>query len=256
MSLPPTAPEPSAPQTLATAVLPRRVRKVLEHLLSTVSDELERHLTAMLAEFEQQLFRLADHARNPGAESVHLQTLRTLRLTRADLVPRFMAGLEASLARIARAPTPLPGQPAATTTSSLQLQAQHLSLLDDRELDEETVLQDIAVRQESRAGLTLHLLGQRLGVLAGAPAFDADRIPLGPRALCTIMRDAAQALQLSVEARLLMYRIFDRRVMSQYAPMVEMLNLALAADGILPSLTYVPLRLRPAPGAGRRRRGA
>src|SRR5689334_1236016 len=227
MSSPPTAPEPTAPQTLATAVLPRRVRKVLEHLLSTVSDELERHLTTMLAEFEQQLFRLADHARNPGAESVHLQTLRTLRLTRADLVPRFMAGLEANLARMGRGAQASTGSSAAATPSApLQLQAQHLSLLDDRELDEETVLQDIATRQESRASLTLHLLGQRFGVLAGAPAFDPDRLPLGPKALCGIMREAAQSLQLALDARLLLYRIFDRRVMAQYAPMVEMLNLS------------------------------
>ena len=251
MSLPPIAPEPTTPQTLAAAVLPRRVRTVLEHLLSTVSDELERHLTTMLAEFEQQLFRLADHARNPAAESEHLQTLRTLRLTRADLIPRFVAGLEASVARIGRGPASAPGEAPATapTGASLQMLGQHLSLLDDRELDEETLLRDIAVRQESRASLTIHLLGQRFGVLAGAPAFDADRMPLSPKALCSIMRDAAQALQLGLDARLLLYRIFDRRVMGQYAPIVEMLNLSLAADGILPSLTYVPLRIRPAPGA-------
>ena len=246
MSLPPTAPESTLPQTLATAVLPRRVRRVLEHLLATASDELERHLTAMLAEFEQQLFRLADHARNPGSESVHLQTLRTLRLTRADLAPHFVAGLEASLARLGRQPA---HAAASSNGPAAPLQAQHLSLLDDRELEEDALLRDIAVRQESRASLTLHLLGQRFGVLAGAPAFDAERLPLGPKALCTIMRDAAHALQLSLDARLLLYRIFDRKVMSQYAPMVEMLNLSLAADGILPSLSYVPLRIRPAPNA-------
>src|SRR6476660_9494212 len=101
MSSQPPAPD-TLPQTLATATLPRRVRRVLEHLLNAASDELERHLTDMLSEYEQQLFRLADHARNPGTESVHLQTLRTLRLTRADLVPRFMAGLEPNLARMGR----------------------------------------------------------------------------------------------------------------------------------------------------------
>ena len=177
MSLPPTALEPTPPQTLATAVLPRRVRRVLEHLLATASDELERHLTAMLAEFEQQLFRLADHARNPGSESVHLQTLRTLRLTRADLAPHFVAGLEASLARLGR-------QPAHSTAGgngpAAPLQAQHLSLLDDRELEEDALLRDIAVRQESRASLTLHLLGQRFCVLAGAPALVTEGLPLGP----------------------------------------------------------------------------
>ena len=76
----------------------------------------------MLGEFEQQLFRLADHARNPGIEAGYLQTLRTLRLNRADLVPRFMIGLEASLAGAGPVdpadparPAPL-GQPARSAT--------------------------------------------------------------------------------------------------------------------------------------------
>lgn len=242
MSAPPPAIEASAAQTLAAATLPRRVRRVLEHLLNTASDEFERHLTAMLSEFEQQLFRLADHARNPGVESTHLQTLRTLRLNRSDLVPRFMVGLEASLASLGRGVahagrTPEAGAAAATF--------HQLRLVEETELDEDTVLRDIAVRQESRASLTLHLLGQRFGVLAGAPAYDAERIPFGPQSLCRILREAAQSLQVSLEARLLLYRIFERRVMVNYPQLLEMLNVSVAAEGILPSLTYVPLRVRP-----------
>ena len=82
------------PSTLATANLPRRVRRVLDHLLSLVSDEMARHLGNMLNDFEQQLFRLADHARNPGLQAGYMETLRTMRLNRADLVPRFMLSLE------------------------------------------------------------------------------------------------------------------------------------------------------------------
>ncbi|MFC7301316.1 DUF1631 domain-containing protein [Cognatiluteimonas weifangensis] len=244
MSTPPPATDPSAPQTLATATLPRRVRRVLEHLLNTASDELERHLTAMLAEFEQQLFRLADHARNPGVESTHLQTLRTLRLNRSDLVPRFMVGLEASLAALGRGPAQVAGTAGADTAAGT---FHHLRLVDDAELDEDAVLRDIAVRQESRASLTLHLLSQRFGVLAGTPAFDAERIPLGPQSLCRILREAAQSLQVTLEARLLLYRIFERRVMAHYPQMLDMLNASVAAEGILPSLTYVPIRVRPSP---------
>jgi hypothetical protein len=242
MSAPPPAAESSAPQTLATATLPRRVRRVLEHLLNTASDELERHLTTMLSEFEQQLFRLADHARNPGVESTHLQTLRTLRLNRSDLVPHYMVGLEASLASLGRGATHASATPEAGAVPGA---FHHLRLVEEAELDEDTVLRDIAVRQESRASLTLHLLGQRFGVLAGAPAFDAERIPLGPQSLCRILRDAAQSLQISLEARLLLYRIFERRVMVNYPQVLEMLNVSVAAEGILPSLTYVPIRVRP-----------
>jgi hypothetical protein len=66
MSVLPPAHDSSAPHTLATAVLPRRARRVLEHVLNTASDELERELTTMLNDFEQQKFRLADHARTPA----------------------------------------------------------------------------------------------------------------------------------------------------------------------------------------------
>lgn len=244
MSVPPTVAEQPGPQTLATATLPRRVRRVLEHLLNAASDELERHLSGMLSDFEQQLFRLADHARNPDVEPTHLQTLRTLRLNRADLLPRFMAGLEASIASLGRTPGAGAGA-VASDTRALAPDFHDLSLVDDAHLDEDAVLREIATRQESRASLPLHLFGQRLGVLAGAPAFDAQHIPLGPQSLCRILHGATQSLLVSVEARLLLYRIFERKVMSQYPQFLEMLNVSLVADGILPSLTYVPIRLRP-----------
>jgi hypothetical protein len=51
MSVLPPALDSSLPRTLATAILPRRARRVLEHVLNTASDELERELTAMLNDF-------------------------------------------------------------------------------------------------------------------------------------------------------------------------------------------------------------
>src|SRR5690606_19592300 len=96
----PQQPESTAPRSLATAGLPRRVRKVLEQALAMVSEDLDGNLGLMLGEFEQELFRLADQARNPGMESGYMQTLRSFRLSRSDLVPHFMLELEASLASI------------------------------------------------------------------------------------------------------------------------------------------------------------
>jgi len=232
------------PRTLASAGLPRRVRKTMEHALSLVSIELDNSLGAMLREFEQELFRLADLARNPGAESGYMQTLRTLRMNRADLIPRFMQEVEAGLAAIR--------SPRATTTATPDTEGErvhfhNLALVDDTGMDEDAVLREVATRQESRAALPLHLLGQRFGVLAGTPAFDAERIPLGPRAMCRAMRDASQTLQVAYEARLLLYRIFDRQVMANYALILEKLDEAMDADGVLPGLTFVPVRLRPTP---------
>ena len=244
------------PATLASANLPRRVRRVLEHLLSLVSDEMARHLGQMLNELEQQLFRLADHARNPGIQSGHMETLRSVRLNRADLVPRYLMGLEAALAGIRDSRTPL----ATHHTGAHQVPFRNLSLVDDESMDEEAVLRDMALRYESRASLPLHLLGQRFGVLAGSPAFDAERLPIGPQALGRILREAGQSLQIGLEARLLLFRTFDRVVMSHYPHLAETMNALLEREGILPSLAYVPIRVRPVlqnPGpAEERQRGA
>lgn len=227
--------------TLAGARLPRRVRGILESLLRLASGELETRLERMLAEFEQQLFRLADHARNPAIESGHLQTLRSMRLNRSDLIPRYMLGVEASLARLGRdaPPTPEAAQAPAAMPSF-----HGLSLVEMDDMDDELILRDIAQRGEAAATLPLHLLGQRFGVLAAAPAFDAERIPLGPRTLCRIMESASESLQLPQDSQHLLLRTFERKVMGDYADFVEQLNAALATDNVLPSLTYVPLRPR------------
>lgn len=224
--------------TLASAALPRRVRRVLEHLYALVSDEMARQLEHMLGEFEQQLFKHADQARSSQQQAQHLETLRTARLNRADLVPHFLALLEGALTTV-RDPAPTQDAPAAVPTF------RDLRLVDDGEADESNLLRSIAIRHEARAGLPLLLLGQRFGVLGGAPSFDGERLPVGPYQLCQILAEATQSLQITPEARLHLYRVFDQHVMSGYAQLVETMNALLARENVLPSLSFVPVRARP-----------
>lgn len=234
---PPVAP----PRSLATAGLPPRVRRTLERALAFVSTELDGGLSNLVTEFEQELFRLADQARNPGQESGYMATLRAFRANRADLVPRFLLALEGSLAALRTPAPPLP--PALAETPSFGT----LSLVEDAVMDEGTVLREVASRQEGRANLSVHLLGQRFGVLAATPAFDAERLPLGPQCLCRAISVAAHALEIEHDARLLLYRTFDRVVLAGYARVLERLDAQLADDGILPALTFVPMRARAEP---------
>ena len=235
--------DPSATASLASADLPLRVRRTLERALTLVSEELDHGMERMLLEFERELFRLADLARNPGSESGYMQALRSFRLNRADLLPRFMIQVETGLAGL-RGPAAA-AEPVADDSEPPSFR--HLSLVETSVMDEDTVLAEVASRQEGRATLALHLLGQRFGVLAGSPAFDAGRLPLGPLALCRAIRTAAVELELSHDARLLLYRMFDRQVMSGYPQVLDHLNNLLAEEGILPSLTFVPMRMRPTP---------
>ncbi len=228
-----------ARRNLAAADLPRRVRQALDAALRLVSAELDPYLALLLDEYEQELFRLAERARHPGSESAYVHALRAFRAGRSDLVPQFMLELEAGLAGIRAAPAPAPARaPTAPVAGRV------LSLVDDSMIDEDTLLREIATRQEGRASLPMHLLGQRFGVLAGTPAMDAERLPLGPQAVCRALRQACRSLHLGPESRELLYRLFDRLVIAHYAPVLEKLDATLDQAGVLKGLTYVPLRLR------------
>lgn len=244
-----TPPHASAP-TLASRTLPDRVRVLLGGILEYSSDEMERTLVAMLNEFEQQLFKYAEQARSNMVQIRWLEAQRLVKRTRPDLVPRFLIALEAELACIKDPPG---AKPAATAFRNA---LGELALVDNVEMDEATVLAEIASRAEVRNSLPLYLLGQRFGVVAGKPAFDAENLPIGPQALCRMIRQSCDCLELSGEHRILLFRTFERHLMPLYGTFIEAINTYLSRNGVLPNLHYVPVRQRaasPAPASAERR---
>jgi hypothetical protein len=220
------------------------VRALLGGILEYSSDEIERTLVSMLNEFEQQLFKYAEQARSNMVQIRWLEAQRLVKRTRPDLVPRFLIALEAELACIKDPPG------AKVAAANYLATRGELTLVENMDMDEATVLAEISSRAEVRNSLPLYLLGQRFGVLAGKPAFDAENLPIGPQALCRMIRQSCECLELSGEHRLLLFRTFERHLMPLYGSFVESINTYLSRNGILPNLHYVPVRPRAAtPGA-------
>lgn len=226
--------------TLSSRVLPRRVRTVLEGIFELVASELDRGLTATLDGLEQQLFKLAGQARNNDAQQRCLEALGTIKHGRFDLMPRFVALLESGLATI-RDPV------RSDRPSADSITFNDLELVAEADMDETTLLHEIASRAEMKSSLPLFLLGQRLGVVAGKPALDADALPIGPAALCRYMRRASHCFELHPEHRQLLFRQFDSHVMSHFATLVEATNANLTNQGVLANLVYVPARYKHGP---------
>jgi hypothetical protein len=224
--------------SLSQRAFPRRVRALLEGVLDYVSDELDRGLVTTLNEFEQHLFKLAEQARSNDLQKHCFDALREVKRGRADVTPRFLLGLEASLATLKEPPR-------RDVVSHRPAESHELSLVEDVVLDEAGTLNEIAGRAEIRNSLPLFLLGQRFGVVAGRPAFDAETLPVGPHALCRVLREASLCLDLNLEHRQQLFRQFDRSVMQFIGPLYEALNTYLIRQKVLPHLTYVPVRVKP-----------
>lgn len=225
---------PVSEGSLARSALPRKVRQILQGFHELVADAFERELAHTLNEFEAQAFQNAEQARSNSVQVRWLETLRTVRRTRPDLVPRFLAGIEAQLATIRES--------SASGEHPAQTGLGELALIEASEMEESTTLAEIGSRIEMRHSLPIYLLGQRFGVLAGRPAFDAEALPIGPQTLCKVLRQAAAQLDINAEHRVLLYRLFERQMLQEYGRLLEALNNHLIRHGVLPGLQYMPFR--------------
>lgn len=235
-----TAPTSNASPSLATARLPRRTRHSLEHLLADLRPALEQLLPGVLQETELALARTAAGS-DPALEQARIASMRSLGGGAAVFVRGVLVHVEASLAGLQNARRHEAQDAEAPPVLTL-------SLVEEDGVSDEFVLDTIANRVEARNSLGLQLLGQRFGVLAGAPAFDADTLPLAPRALCAAVAQSADQLRLSRYARIQLFQQFERALMDAYPAMLEAFNDRLVEDGILPHLSFVPMRVRA--GAG------
>lgn len=196
---------------------------------------LEQQLPQVLQEAELALARTAPGS-DPKLEESRLSSMRSLGGGVQPFIRGFLAHVEASLAGLQAARR---GQGAADEPPVLAL-----SLLDEDNVSDEFVLENMASRIEARNSLGLQLLGQRFGVLAGAPAFDGQRLPLAPQSLCDALAESANLLKLSRYARMQLFQQFEKTLVDAYPALLESFNSRLIEDGILPHLSFVPMRIR------------
>lgn len=209
--------------------LPARPRAALEGVLGLLATELERLIRASLNDLEQALFKLAEQSRSNQEQQRCFEALREVRRGRADVGPRFFLHLEAALASVGedrRAPA----------FSKSKGSQRELSLVAAEDLDVSLALMEAASKAEIRNSQALFALGQRFGVLAEGPAFEADELPVGPHQLCECVRLAAEALEVAPEFRVMFFRHFDRCVFGEYAQLLEQINRYLIESRILPNL--------------------
>lgn len=206
------------------SMMPPRVRALLEGVLALAGGMMERWLALSLNEHEQQLFKLAEKARNSNEQHAVFESLREVKRGRADIAPRFMLYFETALAQLDEKPAPATAAPK---------KFQELALVETRDLEENIALQEIATKAEIRHSQVLYALGHRFGVLVAAPALDAESLPVGPHQICESLRYATACLSIANEHRLLLYRQFDRLGMAEAAILYGAINDYLVEKRIL-----------------------
>lgn len=237
-----SASEESAPAKVVP-IAPRRAEPGRPgELLGGVRNVATRHLQALTASLfdslDDALFDLAEKAASNALQVEYFDGMRELRKKRGlierlfveDIVQR-LSDLSAGRLRERR------------TLNESGATRGELSLVEDAELEESLAVGSMASKAEQRLARSLFALNERLAVLAGGLRFDNALGPLDPGALAQGFRNALHDLETGVRVKLIVYKLFDRYVMSGAEALYEELNLNLAQAGVLPQIRQ--------PGSGR-----
>ncbi|TQD49720.1 DUF1631 family protein [Marilutibacter aestuarii] len=218
--------------------IPRRARQAIEQVLERFLSDLRPDLSVILDQLDAAVIRRARNERDDAMLVQWVDTREALGRRKDGFIPAFNEALrrECESAHDHAAPS--------LSRGLLGDQLQPLMLLDEHIVDEDNALAALASRHASRASLPLMLLGHRFAVLLERPPLDAAALPIGPEACCRALRSAAQAIDLPIHARIVLYNAYDNEVGRHYEACIQTANAMLDEAGILPGLSFVPLRAR------------
>ena len=220
---------------LPQRAFPAPVRRLLEGALNHAATHFEPGLKALLESLDGALFKQAERAASNDEQQHLFESLRALKRSRDDIVPRFLAHLEAGLARLASA-TPLPVIPASPESSTQRPPRVRLELVDSGDLEVSLALRELAARAELRHGPALQALRYRFGVLGARAALDVETVPFGPAELADALRYAFEPCALALPHRVLAFQLADRQLIAQVGDFYLSLNLWFREQAVLPNL--------------------
>jgi exonuclease VII small subunit len=113
-----------------------------------------------------------------------------------------------------------------------------LSLVEDTDLEEAIKYKEVAAKMRKFCDEELAALDQRIGVLLGDAALEADANPFGPETIGEAFQQACKALETTPKVREVMRRLFDDNVVDEMRSIYKAVNALLVQHSILPKIRY------------------
>ena len=195
----------------------QRVRQLASGRLMALS----RH---MLDQVDDALFERAERAENNAIQTAFFDAMREVRLQRREIERR----MEQELANRHDRPV----APVSNATGD----EGELSLVDNEQLEERLAVEGMVSKARARYAHPLGNLVQRINKASARDQYDLDLAPVAPAQVAGAFQIATEILQIDLRARLIIYKLFDRHVMTQLGGLYDELNRLLIDAGVMPEI--------------------
>lgn len=208
---------------------------LLPEPLKKVRGQASKLLASMLASMfdhtDDALFELADKAVNNADQTLYFDSMREVRIKREAMETRFASALQENFKQFSHSVAQQSVQP-----SNTGLDEGSLSLVQDDELEENVAIRGMISKVNNLCGESLQQLTQRMDSLINSSTVTQENNPLGPQRLSAALQQSCLELELDIRAKLVVYKLFERFVLSELALLYDWSNQFLIDAGVLPQI--------------------
>lgn len=208
---------------------PLKARQLGTELAGLLRSHLQSAARSLFDAIDDTLFDLAEHTQSGDRQRAYFDGMRECRRQRAQIEQTLLQRLD----------------PAAAETVDNDSEGNPLRLVGHEELELKLAASSMVARAEQRCGESLYALNERMAALLGWDECPEPRNPLGPTRLTDAFRAATDGLELAMEVRLILLKLFERHVLEGLDPIYRQCNQVLIAAGVLPTLDLARQRAEP-----------
>ena len=186
-------------------------------------------LKEMLDRADDSLFELADKAENNNEQGLYFDAMREIRRARPLIENIYQQCINKSFDEVFHPPV---------KAGPTLVDMDELTLVEHDNMEESMAIQGMVDKIRNRQQWELNALEKRFTHLFECSGVENDNYPLNPRIICDAFQEAISEFDSDIKIRLIIYKLFDRYVVSNVGPLYEAANRLLINAGILPKLSY------------------
>jgi len=183
-------------------------------------------LASLFDSTDDALYEMADRSGSDSAQAMFFSAMRELRMQRKAIEKSFLQSIADAFKNLTM-----------SEQSSLgSVGDGALSLIQEEELEENVAISSMVAKISCNYGLLLNQITRRIDSLLNNRTITDFSNPVGGEVVCEAFKNACKTLKLDMRAKLVVYKIFDKIVISELEGIYFELNQKLFEMGILPDL--------------------
>ena len=190
-------------------------------------------LDELFASCDDLFFDLSSRAASNNEQNLYFESMRELRVKKHGVINSFRQHVERDFARLASA-----AELGGTGSKSRNSDTDSLSLVHNDDLEQEVAINSMTNKARANCQEALYHLTCRIDYLIPAGNVDADHNPLDPQQLCRSFAQACELFEINIKARIIIFKQFERHVVSKFANIYSAANNLLIDAGVLPKISH------------------